>query len=185
MQKIIGVALLVGTLGLGVTAHSAEYNYEIGVDGMVCAYCAYTVGKNLATLPGVVVDSVYIDLERGVAVLQSTQPLDDTVIEATFLGSGFNVTSIASVTAAPAVSIPTTQVVKLTLQDEQIGSKMADQLLDVLGATALRINAELRVVASETLEADILKPLIAGRQRAIKVRFESDTQGTVQVSLYQ
>ncbi|MCZ6640756.1 MAG: heavy-metal-associated domain-containing protein [Gammaproteobacteria bacterium] len=184
MHRIACVALLVGTLGLSVAARSAEHNYEIEISGMVCAFCAYTVGKNLATLPGVVADSVSIDLERGVAMLQSTQKLDAAAVEETILESGFNVAGIASITEIPAVSTPTTQVVKLTLNDEQIGSKMADQLLDVLGATALRIGGELRVIAPGKLESDILKPLIAGRQRAIKVRFESSAQGTVQVSLY-
>lgn len=188
MKKFVercGVLVVLFAMFIGVSAHAAEQNYEIRVEGMVCAYCAYTVSKSLASLPGVVDDSVLVELERGVATLQSTQELDDALIKETFRDSGFTVTDMSVVPEATTVAAPTAQIAKITLENDQIGSKMENQLLDVLGETAVEASSEFCVRAPRELESKILKPLIAGRQRAIKVRYESADQNAVEVTLYQ
>lgn len=179
------VTTLVLILFTGAAAHAAAKNYEIQVEGMHCAYCAYTVSKNLAALDGVVDESVHVDLERGVATLQSTRALEHSQIKETFLDSGFTVANISFTPEASIVASPTVQVAKITLDRDQIGSKMADQLFDILGETAVKGSSELHVLAPQALEADILKPLIAGRQRAIKVRYETVDDAAVVVTLYQ
>ncbi len=179
------IVVLLFALLTAVPAQAAGQNYEIRVEGMVCAYCAYTVSKNLGALPGVVNDSVLVDLEHGVATLRSTQALDDTLITETFRDSGFTATDITVVRDAPTVATPTIQIAKIILETDQIGSKMANQLFDVLGESAVKVPSELHVLAPRDLESRILKPLIAGRQRAIKVRYEPVEKNAVEVTLYQ
>ena len=166
------------------TTLGAEQHYQVRVQGMVCAYCTYSVGKQLMSLPGVIAASVEVDLEKGIAEFRSTQALDGGLIRETFRDSGFTATDVSSVVgrAAPVI---TTQVVQLTLEATSIGSDMADELLDVLGNTALKQRSEFRVTAPAELETKILKPLIAGRKQTIKVRFEPVEQTTVQIGLYQ
>ncbi len=45
------IVVLLFALLTAVPAQAAGQNYEIRVEGMVCAYCAYTVSKNLGALP--------------------------------------------------------------------------------------------------------------------------------------
>ena len=52
------IVVLLFALLTALPAQAAGQNYEIRVEGMACAYCAYTVSKNLGALPGVVDDSV-------------------------------------------------------------------------------------------------------------------------------
>lgn len=186
IQNRIGIVItLVLILFTGTAAHAAAQNYEIQVEGMHCAYCAYSVSKNLAALDGVVDESVHVNLERGVATLQSTRTLDHSQIKETFLDSGFTAADISLTADASIVASPTAQVAKITLDRDQIGSKMVDQLLDVLGETAVKGSSELHILAPQALETDILKLLIAGRQRAIKVRYETTDDTAVVVTLYQ
>lgn len=185
MKKIEGqltiIVVIALTLFAGVVVHAAEQNYEIQVEGMRCAYCAYTVSKNLAALDGVVDESVRVDLERGVATLQSTRALGHELIKRTFLDSGFTVANISRNADLPAAMAPTAPVAKITLDKNQIGSKM----VNALGEAAASAPSELRVIAPRALESDILQPLIAGRQQAIKVHYESASGDAVEVTLLQ
>lgn len=179
------VVLLIAALSSGASAQNGEQSYAIRVEGMVCAYCAYSVSKNLATLPTVIADSVLVDLERGVATFKSTQPLDDSLIDQTFRDSGFKVIDVSVIAELQDPPTLSTRVVTLTFENGQIGSTMADHLLDVLGEAASKGTSEFRVVAPQELESKILRPLIAGRQKAVRIRYESAEQGAVEVTLYQ
>ncbi len=180
-----GIVVLLFAMFTGAPAHADDQNYEIRVEGMVCAYCAYTVSKDLASLPGVAENSVLVDLERGVAILKSAHALDERLIMETFRDSGFTVVDISVVPQAATAAAPSAQIAKITVDTDRIGSKVANQLLDVLGETAAKRSSELHVLAPRNLESEILKPLIAGRQRAIKVRYEPVDQNAVEVTLYQ
>ena len=50
---------------------ASDLDYTLEVKGMVCAYCAYNVSKQLKSLDGVVPDSVSVDLENGMVTLRS------------------------------------------------------------------------------------------------------------------
>lgn len=168
-----------------MSTYAAEHNYEIKVQGMKCAYCAYSVSKNLAAIDGIITESVRIDLERGVATLQSVRPLDDHQIEQSFLDSGFLVADITRHAQLPERGTPSARIASISIGKEQIGSTIANQLLDVLGETAAARSSKLHVRAPQTLEQEILRPLIAGRQRAIQVRYEPADDDTIEVTLYQ
>jgi copper chaperone CopZ len=178
--------MLLWVSGLTATgsASGAEQSYEVRVQGMVCAYCTYSVGKRLILLPGVIAPSVEVDLEKGIAAFRSMQPLDDDLIRETFRDSGFTATDVSSVVGQAAPSI-TTQVVQLTLEADRIGSDVANRLLDTLGDAALKQLSEFRVTAPAALETKILKPLIAGRKQTIKVRYRPVEQATVEIGFYQ
>ncbi len=58
-----------------VSAVAGTYSYKADVEGMVCAFCAYSVAKNISTLPGVDADSVNVDLKAASEVLLLIAPL--------------------------------------------------------------------------------------------------------------
>lgn len=45
-----------------VNARAEEFNYQANVEAMVCAFCAYSVGKKISSLPGVEANSVHLRL---------------------------------------------------------------------------------------------------------------------------
>ncbi len=57
----------------------SDLDYTLEVKGMVCAYCAYNVSKQLKSLDGVVPDSVSVDLENVVVTLQSEKKLEKLI----------------------------------------------------------------------------------------------------------
>ena len=61
-------------------AGADQFEYDLEVNGMVCAFCAYNVSKQLKTLDGVVSDTVDVDLDKGTVTLQSEQELDKSQI---------------------------------------------------------------------------------------------------------
>jgi cation transport ATPase len=69
-RLILMLGLLVSSSGLLAT----EQVYQADVEGMVCAFCAYSVSRNVAGLPGVDADSVDVDLENGEVTFSSSAP---------------------------------------------------------------------------------------------------------------
>lgn len=178
------VALSLAALGATGSALGAEQGYRVQVQGMVCAYCTYSVSKRLGLLPGVVAASVDVDLGKGIAMFRSAQALDDDLIRETFRDSGFTATEVSRDAAQKAPKV-NEQVVYLTLDAARVGSSMVDRLLETIGEAAQQQRSELRLTAPAALESRILKPLIAGRKQEIKVHYQPVEQATVEIGLYQ
>lgn len=70
-------------------AQSPQRTIEMRVDGMVCAFCAQGIRKNLAAQAPV--EDILVDLERGtVAVaLREGQDIDDETLRRSLEKSGF------------------------------------------------------------------------------------------------
>ena len=51
-----------------VSGAAEEYSYQAQIKGMVCAFCAYSVNKNISALRGVDAESVDVDLKNGEVV---------------------------------------------------------------------------------------------------------------------
>ena len=73
MKYLIALTMVSMTFATNAVAGQVEYDLE--VNGMVCAYCAYNVSKQLKILDGVVPDSVDVDLEKGRVKLRSRDKL--------------------------------------------------------------------------------------------------------------
>ena len=126
---------------LAAPVNAAQYRYEVDVVGMMCAYCAYSVGKRLAALDGVVRDSIDVDLKRGQVRFAGNNPLPESEVRTSLKDSGFRVTRVEhTVGDSPAlVSAKSTVVVAtISLDSAAIDSVLATNLLDSLGAGAVR-----------------------------------------------
>ena len=72
-----------------VSVLAEKYAYRASVEGMVCAFCAYNVGKTIGALPGVNAESVNVDLKSKLVNFNTTSPVDFASVAAAFSDSGF------------------------------------------------------------------------------------------------
>ena len=71
MKPVIKMILIIFLLGISSTlAQSSEV--KVRVDGLSCPFCAYGLEKKLNDLEGV--ESINIDFEEGLVVMQVTDP---------------------------------------------------------------------------------------------------------------
>ena len=69
MKPVIKMILIIFLLGISSTlAQSSEV--KVRVDGLSCPFCAYGLEKKLNDLDGV--DSIFIDFEEGLVLMQVT-----------------------------------------------------------------------------------------------------------------
>ena len=69
MKPVIKMILIMFLLGISSTlAQSSEV--KVRVDGLSCPFCAYGLEKKLNDLDGV--DSIFIDFEEGLVLMQVT-----------------------------------------------------------------------------------------------------------------
>jgi len=69
----IMLILALVSASLTTSAFAGQLEYDLKVEGMKCAFCAYSVSKQLESLDGVVAGSVNVDLEHGRVTLRSDQ----------------------------------------------------------------------------------------------------------------
>lgn len=181
----LGLALLLLLAANFVRAQN--YEYEVAVEGMACAFCAYTVSKRFQSVPGVVKHSVVVDLKGNRVNFQSSAPLAEPLIKQTLADSGFSVVGIVRKSGAPRqVSAPAgRQIASVSFPVTVLDSQMGAQLLDTLGESAVPEQGRFTIEAPDTVEAAVLKPLIGGRQQAIAVDYVARDSGTVSVTLRQ
>ena len=71
MKKIIMMALL--GLTWHVAALAAGTQYQLGVDGLACPFCAYGVEKKLSSIEGV--ESIKVDIVKGQVIVTMTDDI--------------------------------------------------------------------------------------------------------------
>ena len=169
-------------------ATATQYQYEVNVNGMVCAYCAYSVSKRFATLSGVDDESVDVNLRRGQVRFTSSESIPESEISAVLQDSGFNIVrvnrTIRDETTSKEISTPV-ELARISFANEAVDTPMVNNLLDILGETAINKGGHFIVTAPKEQESAILKPLIGGRQKAIPVRFSPSDKPRVTVILLQ
>lgn len=91
MKHILFAALL-ATLASPIFA--AGRTVEMTVDGLVCAFCAQGIDKNLRALPAT--EEVYVSLEKKIVALRlkDGQTVDDALLKQTLTEAGYTVRSI-------------------------------------------------------------------------------------------
>lgn len=179
--------LLLCALLLGTSLAQAEsYHYEVQVEGMVCAYCAYSVSKRFQALPGVEKHSVVVDLKVQRVNFQSNAAVADTVIENALAESGFAVLSIQQHMGYEwqAPSSPGKELASVSLVVDVLDSELSTQLLDALGEAAAQQRGRFTIQAPIALETAILKPLLGGRQQVIPVDYVAAGGKTISVTLW-
>ncbi len=79
-----------------VSAWAEGYAYQARIEGMVCAFCAYNVGKTIGALPSVDAESVNVDLKSRLVDFHATSPVEFasvSVASSTVVSSGFRIPS--------------------------------------------------------------------------------------------
>ena len=170
------IALSMVSMSIATNAVADQLEYELEVNGMVCAFCAYNVSKQLKTLDGVVPDSVDVDLDKGRVKLQSGNKLDRSQLADLLLTAGFK---LGTVTEAEALNVePRRQrdeavFLSMTLRSDRLGEGQFDEVLEAIGAMAVQRSVRISVVGPEELELAILKPVLMGRRTVIEVEYQS------------
>lgn len=167
-------------------AQEPMYRYELRVDGMVCAYCAYNVSQRLGQLEGVTAGSVDVDLEAKRVRFHAQCKLSKPMIEEVLTDSGFTVKAIEQkmFDGDDEEAAMGTQRAQINIPLAALNSELSSELLETLLAAAAAPKGRLVIRAPAALETTLLKPLLAGRRPAIPVDFQATESDTVSVTLW-
>jgi len=179
--KNILLSLLLMVVSFGSWAQGYHYNAE--VKGMVCAFCAYSVSKNVSQLAGVDADSVDVDLKGGHVTFNSSEKVSEEKLAGLFTDSGFSishlmVSKISEKTAGPG------KPASLDLQLDVFKIDQLSSVIEAIGNIAADNPSRLIINAPQAQEDAILKPLLMGRQQVIKVRFIPTEAETMRLQLF-
>jgi copper chaperone CopZ len=172
-------ALTMVCMSFVTKAAADQLEYELEVNGMVCAFCAYNVSKQLRTLDGVVADSVDVDLDKGRVRLQSGKKLDESQLADLLLTAGFKLGAVSEVdalNAEPRQRPNEAAFLSMTISSDRLSEGQFDEVLEAIGAMAVQRSVRISVVGPEELELAILKPVLMGRRTVIDVEYEPVTR---------
>ncbi|VAW74187.1 hypothetical protein MNBD_GAMMA13-751 [hydrothermal vent metagenome] len=168
-----------------VNVWAEELTYQAHVEGMVCAFCAYSVGKNIGSLPGVEAESVNVDLKSGRVGFKSNQQVSKQSLEAIFIESGFRLGALTkvepSLTTDPS---PKELLLVLDIRLDSLDTARFEAVFEAVGNIAAGSPSRLVIEAPVALEGDLLKPVLMGRQQVMKVRFNASDAESIHLQLY-
>ena len=95
------VAMMVLSVVWTAAAFAAEFQYEVGVDGLACPFCAYGIEKKLSSIDDV--QDIAVDIAKGVVVVTMTQgsELSEQLARQKVKDAGFSVRSFARIPEDP------------------------------------------------------------------------------------
>jgi len=164
---------------------AAERVYQADVEGMVCAFCAYSVSRELAALPGVEPDSVNVDLNNGKVIFQSTEPVSEATLVSVFEDTGFRITSLSELDSGSLAHSDVNYQLVLSLTIRESYPSLFEAILESVGALAAQNPSKIILTAPAMYEDDLLKPILVGRRQVMKVRFVPASDGeTIQLQLF-
>jgi copper chaperone CopZ len=168
-----------------VNGSADAFNYEAQVDGMVCAFCAYSVGKKIGSLPGVDPGSVDVDLESGRVGFKADRPVSRQSLAAVFTDSGFTLDRLAESTP-PSTSgrAPRELPLVLDMRLDTLDTDRFEAVFEALGNIAASNQSRFVIEAPGALEDDLLKPVLMGRKQVMKVRFKPSDTESIRLQLY-
>ncbi len=183
-MKIRNVLLTILLTLTSFASWAESYRYNADVKGMVCAFCAYSVSKNVSQLSGVDADSVDVNLKGGYVTFDSSKKVAEEKLAGLFTDSGFSISHLTvSETSKKFVSSK-----KPTSLDLQLAVFKIDQLssvIEAIGNIAADNPSRLIIYAPGAQEEAILKPLLMGRQQVIRVRFIPTKSNTMHLQLFE
>jgi len=168
-----------------VNAWAKEFNYQAHVEGMVCAFCAYSVSKKVASLPGVDAESVNVDLKNGRVDFTADQQVSKKSLEAVFTESGFRLDKLSEI-ERPSNNGQSLKEASLVL-DMRLDSLDTDRfeaVFEAVGTIAADSQSHLVIEAPGSLEDNLLKPVLMGRKQVMKVRFIPSDAESIHLRLY-
>ncbi len=183
MNRIL--ILLLPLLIWSTSGWTREYQYEADVKGMVCAFCAYSVSKNISKLPGVITESVDVSLKNGDVKFRSTERVTQKMLEPLFIKSGFSISGLTETEIKSGSSAAKKAVLILELNYSSADTDKFKPVIEAIGNIAARTSSRLVIEGPESLETDLLKPLLLGRKQVIKVQYIPTGQKSVRLRLYR
>ncbi len=179
--KSLLITIILMVTSFQVLAES--YHYNADVKGMVCAFCAYSVSKNISKLPGVDTDSVDVDLKGGHVIFDSSKKVSEEKLAGLFTRSGFSISNL-TVSRSAATIVKSDEQASLDLQLDVFKIDQLSSVIEAIGNIAASNPSRLVINAPLAQEDAILKPLLLGRQQVIKVRFIPTESDTMRLQLF-
>ncbi|HEC26433.1 MAG TPA: heavy-metal-associated domain-containing protein [Gammaproteobacteria bacterium] len=183
MKRIL--ILLLPLIIWSTSAWSKEYQYEADVKGMVCAFCAYSVSKNINKLPGIVKESVDVSLKKGEVRFRSTSRVTQKTLESLFTKSGYTISGLTETEVKTASNTSRKATPTLELNFPGTDTDKFEPVIKAIGNIAAAAPSRLVIEAPQSLEMEILKPLLLGRQQVIKVEFVPVEQKSIRLRLFE
>jgi len=175
---------IIVTVVFSVSARAEEYTYQAQVEGMVCSFCAYNVGKTLGTLPGVVAESVSVNLESGLVDFDSTALVDQTKVSAAISESGFTLVKLYINENPRTQSTSFSNSPAVALHLDGVNAAQFEPILKALGELASNEHMRLVIEAPEAVEIDLLMPILMGRKPAINVQFVAIESNSMELKMF-
>ncbi len=169
---------------LNAPAAADGYAYQARIEGMVCAFCAYNVGKTIGTLTGVDTESVTVDLDANLVDFQASGPVEWADVSAAFSDSGFVLAKLDQVDNVMTESTSTRGSPLISLDFDDVDAERFETILEAIGETASTQGLRLVIEAPEALELDLLMPLLMGRKHSISVRFVPIDDASIYLKMY-
>lgn len=165
-------------------AWANTYSYQAEVKGMVCAFCAYNVSKNVSSLAGVDADSVAVDLHGGRVSFYSSKIVNEDKLIAVFAGSGFTISNLQmSVIEKSNIDLSATEPA-LVLTFDSTKTELYKSIVEAIGDIVASTSSQLLIMAPQADEEKLLKPLLMGRQQVIKIRFVAEESDSIRIQLF-
>lgn len=183
MKHLRKILILISISLLSINSFADTYKYNADVDGMVCAFCAYSVSKNISKLSGVDNNSINVDLKAGHVVFNSQQKVSKQKLTQLFSDSGFTLSNIKY----KKISNTNEKVSHELILDLKIDAFKIDQfssVIEAIGNKASNTSSSLIINAPASQEETILKPLLMGRQQVVKVQFITSESDTLHIQLF-
>ncbi len=95
MKKLL--AMMVLSVIWTAAAFAAEVQYEVGVDGLACPFCAYGIEKKLSSIEDV--QEIVVDITKGLVIVKMAEgsELSEQLARKKVEDAGFSVRSFARV----------------------------------------------------------------------------------------
>jgi len=182
MNKLI---LLLGLMFASSNLLATDQIYQVDVKGMVCAFCAYSVSRDLAGLPGVDADSIDVDLDNGKVTFRSAEPVSEATLLSVFENTGYRISGLTKVDADTLADSDVDYQLVLSLTISESNPSAFEALFEAVGVLAAQNPSKMVLTAPAMYEDDLLKPILLGRRQVMKVRFvpASDDE-TIQLQLF-
>ncbi len=181
MSRII---LILGLFVLSSNLLATERVYQADVEGMVCAFCVYSVSRDLAGIPGVEPDSIDVDLDNGKVTFKSTEPVSEATLMSVFEDTGFRITTLSELDRGSVVNNDEDYQLVLSLTITERAPSVFAALFEAVGVLAADNPSRMVLTAPVVYEEELLKPILMGRRQAMKLRFVPATDEAIQLQLF-
>lgn len=178
------ITLTLFIIFLSNQAVAKELTYQGKVEGMVCAFCVYNVSKAIGKLKGVEAQSVNVDLKSGVLSFRSNLPVDDKKLATMVADAGFKLTDLKVVNKSTLELNVYKTTPLMTLNLNSIEVKKYEPVFEAIGDVAAAQLGKLVIKAPASVEIEILKPMIASRQKVARVQYIFDKGKSIQIKLF-